>query len=41
MAITLKELESRESEWVWLMRTFDLTDEQIATNLGYKLVAEK
>lgn len=40
MAITMAELEIIEKGFVELMRTFDLTDEEIATNLGYKLVAE-
>ena len=41
MAITIEELEVTEKGFVELMRTFDLTDEEIATNLGYKLVAEQ
>lgn len=40
MAITMVELEVIEKGFVELMRTFDLTDEEIATNLGYELVAE-
>lgn len=40
MAITIEELEVTEKGFVELMKTFDLTDEEIATNLGYKLVAE-
>lgn len=41
MSITIEELEVTEKGFVELMRTFDLTDEEIATNLGYKLVAEQ
>lgn len=40
MVITMAELEIIEKGFVELMRTFDLIDEEIATNLGYKLVAE-
>jgi hypothetical protein len=40
MSVTIAELEIIEKGFVELMRTFDLSDEEIAKNLGYTLITE-
>ena len=40
MAVTIKQLEELESVWVQCLREYNISDEQIAINLGYTLATE-